>query len=210
MPGSEPMTMLTDYALAGVAVALARRLRHLNRSRAASLWALAFAVTAVAALVGGSVHGFGGLMPRRLEHVLRVATVMGVGLVSACLFAGAVFAAVAPGTWRRLLLGLCALKLAVYLAWVAVYPDFRYAAYDSLPSGLIVLAFLARGWIRDRSAAAGLGVLGLLVSIAGAVLQQARLGLHPVWFNHNDVYHVIQAGALWLVHQAGRELRDAA
>jgi len=133
-----------------------------------------------------------------------------VGLVSACLLAGAVFADVAPGPRRRLLLGLSALKLAVYLGWVAVYPDFRYAAYDALPSGLIVLALLARGWIRDRSPAAGLGVLGLLVSIAGAVLQQGRLGLHPVWFNHNDVYHVIQAGALWLVHQAGRELRDAA
>jgi uncharacterized protein DUF6962 len=201
--------MLTDYAFAGVAWMLARALRRSTDSRAAALWALAFEVTALAALAGGSVHGFGAFLPRRLEHVLRVGTVMSVGLGSTCLLAGVVFAAVRPGLPRRLLLALCALKLATYLAWVALYPHFRYAVYDSLPVGLLVLGFLVQRWRRGRSAAAGLGALGLLLSIAGAILQQARLGIHPVWFNHNDLYHVIQAGALWLLHLAGLELRDA-
>ena len=201
--------MLTDYALAGVAWMLARALRRANDSRAAALWALAFGVTGLAALAKGSVHDFGAFLPPRLARVLWVGTVMSVGLGSACLLAGTIFAAVRPGLLRRFLLALCAFKLAAYLAWVAIHPDFRYAAYDSLPVGLLVLGFLVQRWSRGRSRAAGLGAGGLLLSIGGAILQQAKLGIHPVWFNHNDLYHVIQAGALWLLHRAGLELRDA-
>jgi len=201
--------MLTDYALAGVAWMLARALRRSSDSRAAALWALAFGVTGLAAVTGGSVHGFGALLPSGLTHLLRVGTMMSVGLGSACLLAGAVFAAVRPGPLRLFLLALCALKLAAYLAWVALHPDFRYALYDSLPAAPLLLGFLVRRWRRRRSTAAALGAVGLLLSIAGAVLQQAKLGIHPVWFSHNDLYHVIQTGALWLLHVAGLELRDA-
>jgi uncharacterized protein DUF6962 len=201
--------MLTDFALAGVALMLARALHRSNDSRAAALWALAFAVTGLAALAGGSVHGFGAHLPPRLAHVLRVGTVMSVGLGSTCLLAGTVFAAVRPGPLRRFLLALCALKLAAYLPWVALHPDFRYAVYDSVPAALFVLGFLVQRWSRGRSRAAALGTFGLILSIAGAVVQQARIGIHPVWLSHNDVYHVIQAGALWLLHVAGTELRDA-
>jgi hypothetical protein len=201
--------MLTDYALAGIAWMLAYALRRSRDSRAAAAWALAFAGTGLAAVTGGTVHGFGAQLHPPLVHALRVATLMSVGVASAGLLAGAVYAAVRPGSARRLLLALCALKLAAYLAWVAIDPDFRYARYDALPTALLLFGFLARWWGRARSTAAAVGTLGLLVSIAGAALQHARLGIHPVWFNHNDLYHVIQAVALWLLHVAGLQLRDA-
>ena len=173
------------------------------------MWALAFEVTALAALAGGSVHGFGVLLPHRLERALWVGTVMSVGLAGALLLTGAILAAVRPGPARHVLLGLCGLKLAAYLGWVALHPDFRWAVYDTLPAALLVLAFLVHRYLRDASRGAALGAIGLAISIAGAVLQQAKLGIHPVWFNHNDVYHVIQAGALWLLHWGGLDLRDA-
>jgi hypothetical protein len=206
--GWEPVTMLTDYGLGVVAVLLAWRLIRANDSRAARLWALAFAVTGVAAVVGGSVHGFAPLMPTGLMQGLRTFTVMAVGLASACLLAGVVFAAAAPGTGRLVLLGVCALKLGLYLAWVVPHPDFRYAAYDSAPVAVAVLAFLVRWWRQEGPSAAAYGVAGMLLSIAGAVLQQSRLGIHPIWFNHNDLYHVVQAVALWLLQRAGLKLRD--
>lgn len=201
--------MLTDYALAGVAWWLARAMLRSSDSRAAALWALAFAVTGLAAVTGGSVHGFGTHLPPSVVLALRTATVMSVGVGSAGLLAGAVYATARPGPIRRLLLALCGVKLAAYVAWVAFHPDFRYARYDALPAVLLLLGFLARWWRRSGSPAAAIGTLGLLVSIAAAVLQHARIGIHPVWLGHNDVYHVIQAGALWLLHVAGRELRDA-
>jgi hypothetical protein len=201
--------MLTDFALAGVAWWLARAMLRSSDSRATALWALSFAVTGVAAVMGGSVHGFGMHLPAPVTHALRTVTVMSVGVGSTGLLAGAVYATVRPGPVRRLLLGVCGLKLAAYLAWVALHPDFRYARYDALPSVLLLLGFLAGWWRRSRSPAAASGLLGLLVSVAGAVLQHARIGIHPFWLSHNDLYHVVQAGALWLLHVAGRELRDA-
>jgi hypothetical protein len=202
--------MLTDYVLAGVASVLARGLVRAGDSRATRSWALAFLAAAASALVGGSVHGFGFAMPPPLQQALRVGTVMGVGVVGTSLLAGVVFASVRPGPVRRWLLGLCAAKLAFYLAWVAYHPQFRYAAYDSLPSVLLVLGFLVRWRGRGGPPEATQGAAGLGLSIAGAVLQQAGLGVHPVWFNHNDLYHVIQAAALVLIARAGRRLRDAA
>jgi hypothetical protein len=212
VPISEPVTTITDYALAAVAGLLALRLARAagpGGDRAPRLWAMAFAVTGLAALVGGSVHGFGPMLPPGLRHALWVGTVMGVGLASALLLAGTVFASVGPGPTRRALLALSALKLGAYLGLVAKSPDFRYAVYDSVPVVLLVLAALVLRWRSTGAVGAGLGAVGLLVSAAGAVLQQAKLGIHPVFFNHNDLYHAIQAGALWLLHRAGVELRDA-
>jgi hypothetical protein len=40
----------------------------------------------------------------------------------------------------------------------------------------------------------------LALSIVAAVTQQARIALHPVYFDHNAVYHVIQAIALVVLY----------
>lgn len=53
---TEPMTMATDYLLAVLCVILALRLR--SSSRRTGMWVAAFLVTAVAALFGGTAHGF--------------------------------------------------------------------------------------------------------------------------------------------------------
>lgn len=154
------------------------------------------------------MHGFGPLLPPGLVHVLRTVAVMSIGAAGACLLAGAILAGLRPGRGRRILVGLCALKLAAYLAWVALHPGFRYAAYDGVPTGVVVLGFLVQ-WSLQGRPGAGYGVLAMLLSIAGAIAQQGRAGLHPLWLNHNDVYHVVQAGALWLLQRAGQHLRDA-
>src|SRR5262245_10651910 len=191
--------MLTDYLLAGVACALARGIVRANGSRAARWWALALLVTGAAAFAGGSVHGFGFAMPRRIEQAVRTATVMSVGVVSASLLAGVVIASVPPGAVRRVLQGLCAAKAVLYLAWTARHPDFRYAAYDSLPAAAVVFVFLVVRRMRGGPPQATLGAVGIGLSLGAAALQQAGLDVHPVWFNHNDLYHLIQAAALWLI-----------
>jgi hypothetical protein len=40
-----------------------------------------------------------------------------------------------------------------------------------------------------------------LPSILAALLQQARVSIHPVYFNHNAVYHVVQGIALVLLYR---------
>src|SRR6266700_3934420 len=41
---------------------------------------------------------------------------------------------------------------------------------------------------------------GLALSMLAALLQQARIAIHPVYFDHNALYHVVQALALVLLY----------
>jgi hypothetical protein len=44
---------------------------------------------------------------------------------------------------------------------------------------------------------------GLWISIAGLIIQQAKLAPHPD-FNHNDLYHCVQAAALYCFYRGSR------
>src|SRR5207247_9128361 len=50
------------------------------------------------------------------------------------------------------------------------------------------------------------GLMGLLLMIAGAIVQQLRIAVHPAYFNHNALFHLFQMAALLLVFAAGRHL----
>ena len=98
MKVTEPMTMVTDYALGALAFVLA--LRDCMRRRAASgqlsirLWAFGFVMTAVAAFVGGTYHGFIQMMPGRgRARLLEDHAASPPGSGSACLLGAAVMAA---------------------------------------------------------------------------------------------------------------------
>jgi hypothetical protein len=44
------------------------------------------------------------------------------------------------------------------------------------------------------------------ISLFTALVQQLRVALHPVYFNHNALYHVLQAAALFLCFLASGRL----
>jgi hypothetical protein len=74
----------------------------------------------------------------------------------------------------------------------------------TLALGLIAATLAA---IRNRSPAWALVAFGLALSVAAALLQQSRVALHPVYFDHNAVYHVVQGGALVLLYRGFHERR---
>ena len=43
-----------------------------------------------------------------------------------------------------------------------------------------------------------------------AVLQQLEVALHPVYFDHNAVYHAVQAAALVVLYLGFRRVADSA
>jgi hypothetical protein len=74
---NEPVTALTDYALAAAAAFLGVRLLPSNR-----FWALAFLALALAAVLGGTWHGFWQ------SDLLWKATTLSVGVASFGMIAG--------------------------------------------------------------------------------------------------------------------------
>ena len=190
---NEPMTVLTDYALGGVAVWLSVLLfRHPQASR--RLWGLAFAALAAAAFLGGTWHGF------LQSALLWKATTLSAGLASFGMVAGSAYAAF-RGAPRSAVITAALAKLVVYWAWMLGHDAFIYVVIDTGIAFLIVAALHLWKWN-------GPILAGVAVSIAGAAVQASGFRLHE-HFNHNDLYHVIQIAALALLYRGAKRLQSS-
>jgi hypothetical protein len=205
---TEAATMLTDFAIAGIcaifATELARAASSVSGARA--LWALSFGFTAIAALIGGVVHGFALHLGDAAKHRLWKATQYTMGLTALAILAAAVVAFVGRGA-QPWLLGAAAAKFVAYVAGVARRDDYLVVVVDYGLSMLAVAGLAIAGWVRDGAAASPWLVGGVAVSAAAAVVQVKKVAPHPR-FNHNDLYHAIQIVALYLFYRGGLLLGD--
>lgn len=189
---SEPTTLATDYLLAGVTAWLAWKLfRSAQLSR--FWWAIAFAALALGAFLGGTWHGF------LQSGLLWKAALLSIGVASGAMLAGSAFATLS-GAPRRLALGFAAAKLALYSAWILGRDEFIFVVIDSGVAFAVVAALHL--WRFNPWIVAGIGL-----SVAAALVQASGLAPHPR-FNHNDLYHVIQIGAMFLLYRGARRLTD--
>lgn len=206
MPITEPMTLATDWLLAAVVFGLGMWLwRRRGDRRSVSLWAIVFFATSLAALTGGAWHGFHSGLDAVVAEGLWKLTTFSIGVASFALVGAAAFAGF-TGSWRGWILGLGGLKLAAFVGWMAFHDDFRSVIVDYLASILVVAIVAAIGWRRGERWAPWI-VAGLAVSLGAAGIQASGLDLAR-WFNHNDLYHVIQIGAFVLLARGGSLLRD--
>lgn len=204
---SEPMTMITDYALGTVSAVLGWRL-HLGAQaeRARRCWALAFGALAISALLGGTHHGFAAMMSRFAYDLSWKVTVFAIGIFSFGMLAGSIIATT-RGAERTALLAFAGIQLALYSAWMLVHEDYLYVVLDTAITMSVLL--LLHGWSAAlRKDHASYWVLAAIaVSAAAAAVQFGRITLHQ-HFNHNDLYHVIQIAGVVLFFRGGKLLRD--
>jgi hypothetical protein len=180
----EPMTLATDYMLTVAAVIFALRLWRTNR-----MWALAFVFTAAGSFFGGTYHGFAQTMQPSVAAALWKVTVFSIGLASFFLLAGS----------GRAFAVIAIVKFIVYASWMITHDGFVWVIADYGVTLLLVgIAQLIR---RGPSMPWVIG--SIVVSVMGALVQRSRFALN-VNFNHNDLYHVIQLVALWLLYRGGK------
>jgi hypothetical protein len=196
----EPATLITDYLLALVALACGLLLRRNNPGLSRRWFARAMLLSAFSAFVGGSYHGFAPNFGPELQEIWWRLVLIILNLVSAAL-ALSLMHEVAPTRRQAWIRTLIILKLVVFVLIAMAKPAFLFAIIDYGTALLawIVAAFVARrrwrGWM--------LAAIGL--SFVAAAVQQLRLSpsLH---FNHNDLYHVIQALAFGAFYRGGKLL----
>jgi hypothetical protein len=180
----EPMTLATDYALTIAAAIFAARLWRVHR-----MWALAFLFTAAGSFFGGSYHGFVTSVTPLTAVALWKATVFSIGIASFFLLAGS----------ARVLVPVAIVKLVLYTSWMIVHNDFVWVIADyGVTLVLVAIVQLVR---RERSMPWVLSSIAF--SVVAALVQMSRFAPHPR-FNHNDLYHLIQLIALWLLYRGGR------
>lgn len=195
----EPMTLATDYLIAIAAMLFAWRLRGTHR-----FWSLAFLFTAIAALLGGTYHGFVPHLAPLAAIAVWKATLFSLGLTSFFLLLG-LGAAVGAGAPSRSLTAFAVVKLVVYTSWMITHDDFVWVLIDYGIALLMLASFQLAAWLRHRAPSAPWILASVAVSILAAAVQASGLTLHR-HFNHNDLYHVIQVVALWLMYRGAGEM----
>lgn len=200
--------MLTDLLLgmcnARWGIALLRQ-GSAQRQYSQVLWGIGFIAVAMAAVLGGISHAVGEQSPPVRRRLWR-GTLFASGLASASMLASAVLAATSQPRTGWLLAGALA-KLLAYCAWIRSHDKFLYAVMDYGAAMAGVVALHAPASARKEGTSSRFILVGVVVSLLAALVQQRKLSLHRN-FNHNDVYHLIQVGACYLFFRGGKLLQD--
>jgi hypothetical protein len=204
---TEPDVTLTDYLLFAECAAFAWLIagRPSNLIQLQRWTVLFFVFTALAALFGGTVHGF---FPETgsIGRVLWKLSMLAIGLTA--MAAWLIGAHLLFDHHRHaLLFGFAASLTAAYAAVIVFVTDaFWVAVACYLPAAVFLLGGFLRAAVRGNASWARLGACGLFLSFVAAAIQQFRIAPHPVYFNHNALYHLVQAVALALLFMASRSL----
>ncbi len=198
---SEPATLLTDYLMAGLALAWFMRLAGQRSGAALGSWRSAFLLLALSSFLGGTYHGFQAMLPPPVPDSLWRATLASAALASLFLMKAGVCQFGTRG--RRAWTGLAYAKAGTALAVGQAWPDFLVVLADFALSVAVVaaLAFphLRAGWNAAAKFLAGTGLF-----VLGGTVQALGLAPHPA-FNHNDLFHVIQILGNFMFYLCARD-----
>jgi len=205
---TEPDVTLTDYFLA-VEAALFVVLLQSRRAvpgRLKTWFSLFFSSLFVAALCGGTFHGF-FLAEDSVGHsALWLTTLLAIGVTafSAWALGAELLFSRRAANW---FLVAAVVPLALYavaaLAWVH---DFWIALLASMPAMLFLLVALGAAYRRERHWTLLAASAGLACTFLAGAFQHLRVGFHPQYFNHNALSHVIQSVALLLLFLGANHL----
>jgi hypothetical protein len=200
----EPAVALSDFALAILCGGFAAWLVLRGRTPVGLAFALLFAASAVAALFGGIAHGFLAHQQTLAALLVWTATLAAIGVAGfACWAAGGLILFSAKGA--RLVAVLAAIAFLAYLAAIElVSRSFTVAIAYYAPGAAFLLLAFAAAWWRERHGFLLVGAAGVLVAFLAAGIQQAGIALHPVYLDHNTLYHLVQAVAFFMIFYAAQ------
>jgi hypothetical protein len=196
----EPATLVTDYLLALVSLVVGLLLRRDTPPPARRWFARALLLSALSAFVGGSYHGLAPNFSTDIAAVWWRLTLTILSCVSAALAFSLMHEVASPKS-KKLVRNVILLKFGFFVGLALVRPLFVVAIADygtALLAWLIVAIAIRRPWRVWMLTAIGL-------SGVAAAVQQLRLAPSTL-FNHNDLYHVIQALALVAFYRGARLL----
>ncbi|HEY8831311.1 MAG TPA: hypothetical protein VIM21_02255 [Gemmatimonadaceae bacterium] len=205
---TEPAVTLTDYALAIECAVFVIALSRLDaRDKELCFWFVVFfASIAAASVLGGTVHGFFLAAASPGRTILWSATLFAILITS--LAAWNIGAVLQLDERKAMLVRRLAIAQLALFALIVLFVTSRFyvgiIAY--LPSTLFLLVALVVAYRRRPHRVLRWGIAGLSITLVAPVLQQLRIGIHPVYFDHNSLYHVIQGAALGMVFLAARSI----
>lgn len=203
---TEPDVTLTDYGLAIECAVFAYLLSRqpTERKDLRSWFVVFFGATGAATLAGGTVHGF-FLDERTLGAViLWPATLLAIGMAPLAAWGIAATIQFRHPVARWFVIAAGAVFAGYAGTVLFVSQAFAVAVVNYLPAALFLALVFGLAYRRTRARAVLLGLIGLALTFMASAVQQTGIALHPVYFNHNALYHVIQGAALFLIFWSAR------
>lgn len=190
----EPDVTITDFLLSIEALAFAVVIARSTTTPLQRWFVIFFVATAAASLAGGMVHGFFSD-----NKVLWRLVLLALGVVSAAAWvigARLVF----TDRMAHLITIAAGVEFVVYVMIVAFVTDaFSVAVANYLPSTLFLIVGFFTAYRASAATPLALGLGGLVLTLIAAGVQQSGIALHARYFNHNALYHLLQAIALFLI-----------
>ena len=208
---TRPAVSLTDFALAIECIVFAALLARLPASDTVlrRWFVVFFASVAAASLLGGTMHGFFEYSTSPFRTVLWTATLLAILVTSFATWSIAAILQLSESAslWVRRFALAQILVLTVVVLFVS--KQFVVAIVAYLPATVFLLVGFWRAFVYTREPALKAGIAGLALTFVGAAVQQLKLAPHPIYFDHNALYHVIQFVALWMIYRAARWISTA-
>ena len=199
---------LTDYVLTIECAIFAWMLIGIGSARQdiQRFFAAFFAFTGLASLTGGTYHAFLASTSSTLGDVIWTVTIVAIG--------AAAFAAWSIGAClifskriRGWVVKAALIELVAYSFYVVIIDQHFFVAIANYIPAVIFLGISFAGkYKRYPVPSILIGLIGLAVTGVAAAIQRLGFGLHPVYFNHNAIYHLVQAIGLFLIFYAANLL----
>lgn len=166
-----------------------------------------FSSLAASSLLGAFFHAF---FPAKAEEfggfIMWIAIATAIAVTSATLWC--ISALVSRGQkFLRIILPFAAFYLVAFIATI-VFVNYQFITiilfYAPPMAVLGVIALIKAVSNRSRQWAILFG--GIALSFVAAAVQALHISIHPVYFNYNSLYHLIQAVSLGVIFAAFRSL----
>ncbi len=202
---SEPMTFFTDLVLAVEGLVIGHllfwRFSKKFDKEYYKLWSMSFLFLGVGSLFGGLYHGL-SLNEATYPFIKNFwpISVFSIGLDSYYMLLSVVCEFFY--SYKKMLYPLAFLKLGFFI-FFAVTSGLKFFVVicDYAPVLILLLIMNFYRYLKTKHQSYLQMVIGIIISLLGSFAQMLRLGISDS-FNHNDVYHLIEMLALFVMYRA--------
>jgi hypothetical protein len=209
---NEPDVTLTDYVIALECFIFCALFFKKYGFQILSKWfSLFFVSIGLAAFAGGTVHGFFPAHETLMHDTLWFISMASIGLMA---LSGWIIGSLLLGFSEKttaIIKAFAGLEFAAYILYLLlVSQEFLIAILNYIPAAVFLLCVFIFRYFKVKSTPTVLGIVAMLLTFLSAFVQQARITVHPVYFDHNALYHLIQIVALFVLFLSAKHFIENA
>ena len=190
---SEPVTAFGNLLLAAVCFFAYWQIKEITVYYGTVAWSYFFLTLSASTFIGIFSHLFSSY---DVQWLKLLGWVFG-GLTA--YFAQS--ATIEQVTKQKTSTGMLLVKVQLVLFFIALFwlRVFEVVLVTTVVSLLTVLIFQAYGYLGKIVRGSELIIFGFIISVLTAVGRLMNLSIHPIWFNHHDVAHLLMILACFVI-----------